>query len=66
MAPSPRGPMPDCSVPNGTGPGFDHNRGYGNKQHRDAIGTPGPSPIHRYSFKGLRTGFYDGDRVESS
>jgi ribonuclease HII len=44
--------------------GFDHNRGYGTKSHRDAIRTHGPSPIHRYSFKGLRTGYYDRDRVE--
>jgi ribonuclease HII len=38
--------------------GFDHNRGYGTNEHRDAIRTHGPSPIHRYSFKGLRTGYY--------
>jgi ribonuclease HII len=41
--------------------GFDHNRGYGTKEHRDAIREHGPSPIHRYSFKGLRTGYYDGE-----
>ncbi|MEX2421382.1 MAG: ribonuclease HII, partial [Actinomycetota bacterium] len=45
--------------------GFDHNRGYGTKEHRDAIRAYGPSPIHRYSFKGIRTGYYDGDRVET-
>jgi len=39
--------------------GFDHNRGYGTKEHRDAIREHGPSPIHRFSFKGLSTGFYD-------
>jgi ribonuclease HII len=39
--------------------GFDHNRGYGTKEHRDAIRRHGPSPIHRYSFKGLRTGYYE-------
>jgi ribonuclease HII len=38
--------------------GFDHNRGYGTNAHRDAIRAHGPSPIHRYSFKGLRTGYY--------
>ena len=43
--------------------GFDHNRGYGTQEHRDAIRAYGPSPIHRYSFKGLRTGYYDGDKV---
>jgi len=41
--------------------GFDHNRGYGTNEHRDAIRTHGPSPIHRYSFKGLRTGYYDSE-----
>ncbi len=40
--------------------GFDHNRGYGTKEHRDAIRRHGPSPIHRYSFKGLATDYYDG------
>ena len=49
--------------------GFDTNRGYGTDSHRDAIRAHGPSPIHRYSFKGLRTGYYEtpawsgGDRV---
>ncbi len=42
--------------------GFDHNRGYGTPEHRDAIRRHGPSPIHRFSFKGLRTGYYDDDR----
>jgi len=41
--------------------GFDHNRGYGTQEHRDAIREHGPSPIHRFSFKGLATGFYDAD-----
>ena len=41
--------------------GFDHNRGYGTPEHRSAIRRHGPSPIHRYSFKGLRTGYYDDD-----
>ncbi len=40
--------------------GFDHNRGYGTQEHRDAIRRHGPTPIHRYSFKGLRTDYYDG------
>jgi ribonuclease HII len=40
--------------------GFDHNRGYGTKGHRDALFRYGPSPIHRHSFKGLRTGYYPG------
>ncbi len=44
--------------------GFDHNRGYGTRGHRDAIRAHGPSPIHRYSFKGLRTGYYDSERVD--
>jgi len=41
--------------------GFDRNRGYGTKEHRDAIREHGPSPIHRFSFRGLATGFDDGD-----
>ncbi len=41
--------------------GFDRNRGYGTKEHRDAIRAHGPSPIHRFSFKGLSSGFYDGE-----
>jgi ribonuclease HII len=39
--------------------GFDHNRGYGTTEHRDAIRRYGPTPIHRFSFKGLATGYYD-------
>ena len=39
--------------------GFDHNRGYGTAEHRDAIRRYGPTPIHRFSFKGLATGYYD-------
>jgi ribonuclease HII len=47
--------------------GFDHNRGYGTTEHRDAIRRHGPSPIHRYSFKGLRTGYYDDpERVDEA
>ncbi len=41
--------------------GFDHNRGYGTKEHRDAIRQHGPSPIHRFSFKGIGTGSYDDE-----
>jgi ribonuclease HII len=44
--------------------GFDHNRGYGTPEHRDAIREFGPSPIHRFSFKGLATGYYDDDAPE--
>jgi len=46
--------------------GFDHNRGYGTQEHRDAIRLHGPSPIHRYSFKGLRTGYYETVGVEET
>ena len=38
--------------------GFDHNRGYGTPGHRRALRDVGPSPIHRWSFKGLATGYY--------
>ncbi len=30
--------------------GFDKNKGYGTKQHLDALKKYGPSPIHRRSF----------------
>jgi len=33
--------------------GFDHHRGYGTRQHRDAIDRLGLTPIHRRSFKGV-------------
>jgi ribonuclease HII len=33
--------------------GFDHHRGYGTPQHRDAIDRLGLTPIHRRSFKGV-------------
>jgi ribonuclease HII len=33
--------------------GFDHNRGYGTREHWEALDRLGPSPIHRLSFKGV-------------
>jgi ribonuclease HII len=45
--------------------GFDHNRGYGTEEHRQALRRHGPSPIHRYSFKGLRTGYYAANGHET-
>jgi ribonuclease HII len=41
--------------------GFDRNRGYGTKEHRDAIREHGPSPIHRLSFKGMSSGSYEDE-----
>ena len=35
--------------------GFDHNRGYGTRFHWDTLERLGPTPIHRMSFKGVRT-----------
>jgi len=46
------------------GYGFDRNRGYGTREHLDAIRRVGPSPIHRFSFKGLR--WHDADRLEDA
>ena len=40
------------------GYGFETNVGYGTGAHRNAIRALGPTPIHRRSFQGLRTGFY--------
>lgn len=34
--------------------GFDSHFGYPTKQHREAIETFGPSPIHRKTFKGVK------------
>ena len=33
--------------------GWDHNRGYGTKDHREALRKLGPSPHHRKSFAGV-------------
>jgi ribonuclease HII len=35
--------------------GFERNRGYGTREHWDALDRVGPCPIHRLSFKGVRT-----------
>ncbi|NCO60230.1 MAG: ribonuclease HII [Deltaproteobacteria bacterium CG_4_8_14_3_um_filter_51_11] len=37
------------------GYGFDRHKGYGTKEHLAAIRRLGPSPIHRNSFKGVRS-----------
>ncbi len=34
--------------------GFDRHKGYGTKQHREAIAVHGPCPIHRKTFRGVR------------
>lgn len=33
--------------------GFDKHKGYGTRRHLEALRQCGPSPIHRYSFKGV-------------
>jgi ribonuclease HII len=33
--------------------GFGRNRGYGTLDHREAIRRHGPSPIHRFTFRGV-------------
>jgi len=33
---------------------FSQNKGYPTRQHRQAILIHGPSPVHRYSFKGVK------------
>ncbi len=35
--------------------GFDRHKGYGTKEHMDAIRLLGPCPIHRRSFAGVMT-----------
>ena len=34
--------------------GFEHNRGYGTREHLDAIERFGPCPIHRHSFNPVK------------
>ena len=34
--------------------GFDRHKGYGTKQHREAIKQYGPCPIHRKSFAPIK------------
>jgi ribonuclease HII len=34
--------------------GFARHKGYGTKQHRHAIATYGPCPIHRKTFRGVK------------
>jgi ribonuclease HII len=36
--------------------GFERNRGYGTREHWDALDRVGPSSIHRFSFKGVAPG----------
>jgi ribonuclease HII len=35
--------------------GFDRHKGYGTKQHQAALAEYGPCPLHRLSFKPLRS-----------
>ncbi len=35
------------------GYGFDGNKGYGTKRHREALKQIGPSPVHRKTFRGV-------------
>ena len=45
--------------------GFDHNRGYGTREHWDVLSRLGPTPIHRLSFKGVgENGTVDVETVE--
>jgi ribonuclease HII len=34
--------------------GFEGHKGYGTKQHREAIAAHGPCPIHRKTFRGVK------------
>jgi ribonuclease HII len=33
--------------------GFSHNKGYGTREHWDALDVLGPTPVHRLSFSGV-------------
>jgi len=37
--------------------GFARNKGYGTREHRDALEQHGPSPVHRYSFEPVQNCF---------
>ena len=43
------------------GYGFDHNKGYGTKEHRDAIITRGVCPIHRKSYEPVKSLLEEGE-----
>ena len=34
--------------------GFDRNKGYGTRQHLEALKEHGPCPVHRLTFRGVR------------
>ena len=34
--------------------GFSKHKGYGSESHREVIARLGPTPLHRYSFRGVR------------
>jgi ribonuclease HII len=45
--------------------GFEHNKGYGTREHWNALDRLGPTPIHRLSFKGVgENGTVDVETVE--
>jgi ribonuclease HII len=45
--------------------GFEHNKGYGTREHWNALDRLGPTPIHRLSFKGVgENGTVDVEAVE--
>jgi ribonuclease HII len=41
------------------GYGFARNAGYGTLEHRRALSKIGPSPIHRFSFRGVIPGLFE-------
>lgn len=45
------------------GYGLARNKGYGTRQHRQAIVDLGPSPVHRMTFAPARTGLFDDVKV---
>ena len=45
--------------------GFEHNKGYGTREHWNALDRLGPTPIHRLSFRGVgENGTVDVETVE--
>jgi len=49
-----------------SGYGFANHKGYGTREHHNALGQMGPCPIHRGSFASVRSMLTDGGCAEPS
>lgn len=46
--------------------GFARHKGYGTAQHRQALQTHGPCPVHRYSFRPIRSTLIEDDEEKGA